>query len=246
MPGVEESKRRRRCGHQAAFGRTGLVTGPFGCAGLVTAAIALVLGLSGGGPAWAQQPAGDSPGPLQTARERVAAHPQDAEAHLALGHALFDRERLQAALASFARAVALEPDNLEALVNVGVLHLETGHPTLALPVLTSAREIAPADPLLLCNLARAHGALGETAAAVDCLVAALEADPDSQPAHFHLGVLFAEAGIYAEAQREFEAVVAADPRSSAADQARVNLSRLRRMIQEEAQEDRDAQPHTGD
>jgi tetratricopeptide (TPR) repeat protein len=76
-------------------------------------------------------------------------------------------------------------------------------------------------------------ALGETAPAVDCLVAALEADPGSQPAHFQLGILFAEAGIYAEAVREFEAVVASDPKSEAAQQARMNLSRLRRMIDEQ-------------
>ncbi len=194
----------------------------------------LLLTATAAHPAGAQESAEISPGTLEVARERVVDHPRDPAAHIALGHALYDRERFHDALASFKTAVSLDPGNLEALVNAGVLHLETGHPVLALSALASAREIEPEDPLLLINLARAHEALGETAAAVDCLVAALGLDPDSQPAHFHLGVLFAEAGIYAEAIREFEAVVDADPESPAAQQAKTNLSRLSRMIQDEA------------
>jgi cytochrome c-type biogenesis protein CcmH/NrfG len=63
-------------------------------------------------------------------------------------------------------------------------------------------------------------------------VKALSIDPESQLAHYNLGVAFADAGIYKEAIREWNAVVAAGPSTDAARQAQDNIRVLRNLMRQ--------------
>jgi hypothetical protein len=57
-------------------------------------------------------------------------------------------------------------------------------------------------------------------------------DPKSQDAHFNLGVAFAEANIYGEAIREWEAVIAIDSTTSVGQQAKQNATLLGDVLKE--------------
>ena len=75
------------------------------------------------------------------------------------------------------------------------------------------------------------GVLADFAKAVELYVRALSVDPESQLAHYNLGVAFADAGIYQEAIREWQAVARIDPKSDAARQAQDNIRVLRSVMQ---------------
>ena len=168
---------------------------------------------------------------LEAALERVRVHPEDPEAFSELGHAYYEAGNLEDALEAFRAAVDLDPDHLEAIVNVGVVLNEMGMPSNALDMFRKALQVAPDDVLAICNEAISYYALGETEKAVRDLVRATEIDPRNQLAHFQLGIAFADAKIYKEAIREWEAVIAADSTTEAAAQAGANIRRLQAMLE---------------
>ncbi|MEJ2513596.1 MAG: hypothetical protein P8080_02550 [Gammaproteobacteria bacterium] len=114
------------------------------------------------------------------AKRAVAVAPQLAEAHMALArHLLYGERDLAAALESTERALALNPNSVEALTTRSDLHgwyMEFG---ARLRTLLSAVERDPLDPELRRDLANAYQETGFTDEAWATLNKALELDPDS-------------------------------------------------------------------
>jgi tetratricopeptide (TPR) repeat protein len=84
----------------------------------------------------------------------------------------------------------------------------------------------------LCNLGASHYNRGEYARAIDFYRQALALDPQSQDAHYNLGVAFAEATIYREAILEWRAVMAIDSTTAVAKQAAKNADLLQEVLDE--------------
>jgi predicted CXXCH cytochrome family protein len=110
----------------------------------------------------------------------LAADPQSADLHFALGLAQVRGQRLEAAVESLRRAAALAPGNSRYAYVYAVALDGAGRTGEALAVLASARERDPANRDLLVALIQYHAKLGQHDAAarwLEALAAAAPEDP---------------------------------------------------------------------
>jgi tetratricopeptide (TPR) repeat protein len=145
--------------------------------------------------------------------EAVELAPENARVHFYLGNA---RAALRdpnpaAAIASFDRALELDPSLARARGNLGVLLVGEGSVDEGLAHIRQAIEAMPGDADLRFNLAMALRGVGRSTEAIAALEDAVTIDPDHVRARFELGGLLAEAGRLDEAAAEFGSVVAAEP-----------------------------------
>ena len=103
--------------------------------------------------------------------------------HRALANAELTLERFDAAEAGYRAALALDPDDAQSLLGLGVALRAGGDMAGALAAQEAALERAPGNPLVTLELARTHHAAGDTAAAIAGLEAALAEGP-ADPAPF--------------------------------------------------------------
>jgi tetratricopeptide (TPR) repeat protein len=106
---------------------------------------------------------------------------------------------------AYRRVLELDPDHVEARVNLGRLLHEAGHTAAAETHYRLALRARPADPTASFNLGVALDDLGRTAEAVRSYEAALAADPDYADAHFNLARLYERTGKRVAALRHFKA-----------------------------------------
>jgi cytochrome c-type biogenesis protein CcmH/NrfG len=175
----------------------------------------------------ADQPA---PAAITEAAEAATADPRNPQLQIDLGHACFEADLYERSLSAFRTASELAPRNLEAIINTGVVLNSLDRPQEALTYFKHALSIDPKNPNAMCNEAQAYYAIGDVAMTVSILQNVINIDNNSQIAHFYLGVCFVEAGIYKEALREWEQVVAIDADSEAGKQAAKNIDRVTRLI----------------
>lgn len=105
-----------------------------------------------------------------------------------------------AACRAYGRALELDPDHVDAYVNLGRLALEAGDIRDAAQLFHSALERSPSDPVIHFNLALALEDASSAKTAVAHYERAVEIDPGFADAHFNL------AGLYEELGREPEAI----------------------------------------
>jgi tetratricopeptide (TPR) repeat protein len=201
-------------------------------AGLLTAALLpAALGARAGGA-----PSGPS-GSIEAAEAQARARPDDGAAQKTLGYAYYEAGRLEEAQAAFERAATIDPDDLGARVNLAIVLCDLGRHEQGRQIFDRVIEANLEDASLRVHRAKCAYAMGAIGLAVEDLVRALEIDPAHQLAHFELGVAFADAGIYAEAIREWGAVLSANPETPIAVQARENIRVLRGVQDEEESHD---------
>ena len=90
----------------------------------------------------------------------------------------------------YLRVLELDPEHVDARINLGRLRHEAGHPEQALALYEEALERAPDDALLHFNLALALEDLKGADAALKPYQRALEIDEDFADAHFNLAALY--------------------------------------------------------
>ena len=117
---------------------------------------------------------------------------------------LEDEAPAEAALA-YRRAVALDPDLVDAWINLGRLVHEAGDATQAVVLYREAAARSPGDPIVHFNLALALEDAEGPAAAAAAYQAALALDPEFADAHFNLAGLCEQLGRPAEALRHYSA-----------------------------------------
>ena len=146
-----------------------------------------------------------------TERERLG---RDGERLTAAG-------RFEEALAAFAAALALAPDDPELHTAIGNLRLALGRPAEALAAYRAALAGGFDHPLLRYNMGTALRALGRPVEALVAFEAALEQVPGFAPAHNNRGNALRDLGRHAEAAAAYLEALALRPGDGG---TRVNLS----------------------
>ncbi len=102
---------------------------------------------------------------------------------------------------AYARALELDPDHTDALVNLGRLLHESGEPAAAEPLYRRALELRPEDATAAFNLGVALEDLRRLPEALLEYQHAVRLDPDNADAHFNAAALAERLGRPAEALR---------------------------------------------
>ncbi|NCP78321.1 MAG: hypothetical protein GW833_03990 [Desulfuromonadales bacterium] len=84
----------------------------------------------------------------QVVSKGLVSQPQCAPGHVVLARILCQKDDLSGSVEAFLRALALEPDNLAALVGCARVYLLQQHFSAARRLLIHARELSPADPVI--------------------------------------------------------------------------------------------------
>ena len=148
-----------------------------------------------------------------------------------LGLMLMDRDRPQEAVRVLTRATQARAENVPTLVNLGAAYDALGQASQAQLRYNEALKIAPEDTVATCRLASSLYSTGDYAKAIDLLRGLIAKNPGAYCAYFTMGVAFADAGIYKDAIRMWEKVVALSPTSPEAMSAKESIDVLQRVIQ---------------
>ena len=147
-------------------------------------------------------------------REALAADPDFAPAHAGLGLALYDLADYRAAVAAFARALALDP----ALPVAASLRVYAGHSLRELGDHDAAAQeyeaalvIDPRSAAALDNLAMRRFSEGRYAEALGLYRTLDEVNPDSAVTRSNMGAVLHKLGRHEEALSSIEAALALDP-----------------------------------
>ncbi len=116
----------------------------------------------------------------------------------------------------FEEALALEPDNAPARLNLGVTLVGLGLPDEARQELELARDRAPENPRVHFNLGTLLSAGGETSQAIDAYRAAIRLDPGYIAAIFNLANAHLRVGDYPSAIDEYRRVIEDQPSNAGA------------------------------
>jgi len=104
-----------------------------------------------------------------------------------------------------------DPNNLDALSNLGVVYFRTGKIGTAESTLKKALAIAPNDASVLTTLGIVHYRQSRFDEALKELRKAIEINPNSATAHNYLGITASQKGRQQEAEKEMLQAIANDP-----------------------------------
>jgi len=160
----------------------------------------------------------------------IEAHPNDADGHYYFGNWLYDEYRTTDAVASYEKALAINPDHFRALVNACLVLENAGRGDESLAMYEEFIARHPKDARAISHYGETQWSLDRKSQAVDSFRKALAIDPNCAEAHFHMGVAFAEMGIFREAIREWEHVVKAGEPTELASRARENIAKAKEKL----------------
>ena len=104
-----------------------------------------------------------------------------------------------------------DPNNLDALSNLGVVYFRSGKTETAESTLKKALAIAPNDASVLTTLGIVHYRQSKFDEALKELRKAVEINPNSATAHNYLGITASQKGRQQEAEKEMLQAIAEDP-----------------------------------
>jgi len=148
----------------------------------------------------------------------------------------FDASKLQEAMASYQRAIELEPELVGAHVNLGSVYDELGRLDDALHSYNRALELDPDEDRTLCNMGNVFFKKRQYEQAIEYFDRALEVNPQSQLAHYNMAILFADSQIYREAIVEFQKAVDIDPNSDLGRRSAENIGVIEQLMAAETPE----------
>ncbi|MBI5511716.1 MAG: tetratricopeptide repeat protein [Deltaproteobacteria bacterium] len=111
----------------------------------------------------------------------------------------------EGAYEAYMRALACDPEHVEAMINLGRLCSEAGDDVRALAYFRQAIRLQARHPVAHFNLAVTLHDKKDHAGAVAAYKAAIDCDPDFADAHFNLASLLAELGDRAASQEHMDA-----------------------------------------
>jgi Flp pilus assembly protein TadD len=146
----------------------------------------------------------------------VELRPDSATSYNMLGTALSRFAEFEAARKAYEQAVALDPNLVDARINLGMSLAQANDMKGAVEQLTKAVELRPGGP----GAARSHYLLGkiyendDSQKAIHELEAASRIDPKDQQTWLHMGALKSESGDQSGALTALRRAVACDPRDA--------------------------------
>jgi len=131
-------------------------------------------------------------------------------------------------IAELTTIVQQDPNNKDALFELGERYFEAGEWQTSIDWLTRLIEVDPSNLFAMTDIGTANFNLGQTDVAKITWLRVLELDPNYVQAHYNLGFLYAnvEPQNLDAAQREWEIVVQLAPDSDLAGTAQVHLESL--------------------
>jgi tetratricopeptide (TPR) repeat protein len=158
-------------------------------------------------------------------RVRVIAKPgPNADELLATALEYDGGETRAEAIDAYDRALCIDPQKLEALINCGTLCYEDGNLKKAAEYFRRALEVDPENALAHFNLGSVLEETGRPEAAREHLRQAVRLQPNYPDAHYNLAFVCEKLGAYAEAQRHWQTYIALDPLSPWCSYARQRLA----------------------
>jgi tetratricopeptide (TPR) repeat protein len=128
------------------------------------------------------------------------------------------------AIDAYRRALAKDPDRVEALINLGALLYEQADSPAAVDCFRKAVQLEPENPLAHYNLGSVLEELGELETARKHLREALQLKPGYADAHYNLALVCEKLGAGGEAREHWRRYVELDPSSPWCDYARQRLA----------------------
>ena len=214
-----------------------------GCQGLIDQASSLASALQGGlkssalseiTQAKSSLSSGDTSACMSHANKALAKwqqwtvdHPNDSQGFTVLGSLQEAQGNRDQAMASYKKALQIQPEQPIAANNLAYLMVETGQNTdVALSLAQIARRAMPNAPSTADTLAWAYYHKGNFTSARDLLEEAVKADPNNAALHYHLGLTYSKLSNSADATLHLKKAVALAPNSQTAKDAEKALGQL--------------------
>ena len=160
---------------------------------------------------------------LKTLPLALAHHPRPADIRIELGKACWQSGAMEAALAHFTEAIALDPTSVRAYGNRGLIYCQQGRDDLALADWQTGLQHQPSHALIHYNRGLLYFRQENYRAALADFDDALAANPNLAEAYQHRGYVHEALGQMAAAARDWELALCNDLNL---DQARQKLSSL--------------------
>jgi tetratricopeptide (TPR) repeat protein len=128
------------------------------------------------------------------------------------------------AVAAYERALSINPEHVDALINLGMLSYELGNLEKAAGCFQRAVELAPENPIARFNLGSVLEEMGKFQEARQQLRLAVRLNPHYADAHYNLAFVCDKLGAHSEAREHWALYIELDPSSSWCDYARRRLS----------------------
>ncbi len=172
---------------------------------------------------------GDTAGSLRAYQQAERLDPQNAAAVAGKGAALASAGRMGEAIAAYAHATELAPDDPRfwALLSRLSLRLDFDVLAVGLPAARNAVTQDPADPSALATLGYAHIISGEPLLGRRLILRSIALGTPGPEAYYHLGLAYIALGDKVGAELALEAAVALDPQGPIAEVAARTLEALR-------------------
>jgi len=167
---------------------------------------------------------------IEELQGKVASDSLNFHLHYELANALHDAGQREEAVLEYDKALSIEPNFVEALVNKGAVYNELGRIPDAIASFQKVLALNPKDTRALCNMGNSFYALKDYGNAMGQYKLAVEADSTFAEGYYYIGIAFADAGMYREAVREWENILKVAPGSEAAKNARENIDALKSFM----------------
>ena len=157
----------------------------------------------------------------------IAIAPNNVMLYSALGGAYEAQGNWEQAEATYRKGVAIQPDNALLANNLAYLMLEHGGSVnVALTLAQTARKGLPKLPNTADTLGWAYYYNGAFSVAAPLFEDAVKQAPGNLAYRYHLGLAYRKMNETAQARTQFDKIIALNPTSPLADQARQALSEI--------------------
>jgi tetratricopeptide (TPR) repeat protein len=163
-------------------------------------------------------------------KQVVEAQPALTAAWFDLAYAYTGLHKDEEAIASYQKALDLDPNLFEARLNLGILLLQMKNPQAALPHLERAATLKPDHLRAQLYYGRALALTGQTEPAEKQFQTVLRLDPKLASAHYDLGQLYLQQKRYQEALNSFQTASERDP---ALSQAQLGMALAREGLKDD-------------
>jgi Tfp pilus assembly protein PilF len=143
--------------------------------------------------------------------DAVEKSPQSGTAHVGLGDAYRDQNRIDEAIEQYRIGIALMPNTASVHADLGMLYARKGWIDAGMQQLQIALALEPESAVARNYLGVVYGNLGRHADAIAQLQLAIEAHPRFALAYRHLGIAYYNSGRVWESIAAFERAIELDP-----------------------------------